>query len=131
MLNILQASKLSLYGAFLSNYGHALDTVRKCSAANSQFSEISKHITYKQLSITLEELLHKPVARVQKNALVLHDLLKHCTSSHPDHHSLTEALNLTQNFLDQFNMIQTKSMFPVSVDGMLLRLYSLRIFLGK
>lgn len=103
----------------MSNYGHALDTVRKCSAANSQFSEISKHITYKHLSITLEELLHKPVARVQKNALVLHDLLKHCPPNHSDHNSLTEALNLTQNFLDQFNMIQTKSMFPVSIQQML------------
>lgn len=67
------------------------------------------------MSIPLEELLHKPVARVQKNALVLHDLLKHCSPTHPTHHSLSEALNLTQNFLDQFNMIQTKSMFPVSI----------------
>nr|CAH7760412.1 unnamed protein product [Callosobruchus chinensis] len=113
----MMASNLSLYGAFLSNYGQALDTVRKCSAANTQFSEISKNITCKQLSgqpISLEDLLHKPVARVQKNALVLHDLLKYVPPTHPDHHSLTEALNLTQNFLDQFNMIQTKSMFPAT-----------------
>ncbi|XP_056633946.1 active breakpoint cluster region-related protein [Diorhabda sublineata] len=113
----IMATNLSLYGAFLSNYGLALDTVRKCSAANVQFGEISKNITCKQLSgqpISLEDLLHKPVARVQKNALVLHDLLKFVPSSHPDHHSLAEALNLTQNFLDQFNMIQTKSMFPAT-----------------
>lgn len=77
--------------------------------------EISQHITCKLQSLTLEELLHKPVARVQKNALVLHDLLKHCPPTHPDYHSLNEASNLTQNFLDQFNMIQTKSMFPVSI----------------
>ncbi|CAH1155600.1 unnamed protein product [Phaedon cochleariae] len=111
------ASNLPLYGAFLSNYGQALDTVHKCGAANSQFGEISKNITCKQLSgqpISLEDLLHKPVARVQKNALVLHDLLKYVPETHVDHHSLTEALNLTQNFLDQFNMIQTKSMFPVT-----------------
>ncbi|KAJ8969153.1 hypothetical protein NQ314_001894 [Rhamnusium bicolor] len=113
----IMASNLSLYGAFLSNYGQALDTVRKCSAANSQFNHITKNITCKQLSgqpISLEDLLHKPVARVQKNALVLHDLLKYVPQTHPDHHSLTEALNLTQNFLDQFNMIQTKSMFPAN-----------------
>lgn len=118
-LTFLQALNLSLYGAFLSNYGQALDTVHKCSAANSQFNEISKNITCKQLSgqpISLEDLLHKPVARVQKNALVLHDLLKYIPPTHSDHHSLTEALNLTQNFLDQFNMIQTKSMFPVRLN---------------
>lgn len=105
-----------MYGAFLSNYGRALDTVSKCCAANFQFSEISKNITCKHLSgqpIRLEDLLHKPVARVQKNALVLHDLLKCVSNVHPDYHTLSEALNLTQNFLDQFNIIQTKSMFPV------------------
>lgn len=113
----IMASNLSLYGAFLSNYGQALDTVRKCSANNSQFAHITRNITCKHLSdqaISLEDLLHKPVARVQKNALVLHDLLKHVPQNHPDHFSLSEALNLTQNFLDQFNMIQTKSMFPAT-----------------
>ncbi|XP_060535891.1 active breakpoint cluster region-related protein isoform X2 [Cylas formicarius] len=113
----MMASNLSLYGAFLSNYGQALDTVRKCSANNSQFAHITKNIICKHLSgqpISLEDLLHKPVARVQKNALVLHDLLRHVPPAHPDHAGLTEALKLTQNFLDQFNMIQTKSMFPTT-----------------
>lgn len=114
---ILQAVNLPLYGAFLSNYGRALDTVRKCSASNSQFSEISKNITCKHLSgqpISLEDLLHKPVARMQKNAMVLHDLLKYTPKTHHDYNSLLEALQLTRKFLDQFNIIQTKSMFPVS-----------------
>lgn len=111
------ASNLSLYGAFLSNYGRALDTVKNCSANNSQFNEICQNITCKHLSgqpISLEELLHRPVARVQKNALVLHDLLKCVSNTHPDYHSFQDALHMTQNFLDQFNMIQTKSMFPTS-----------------
>jgi hypothetical protein len=110
------ALNLELYGAFLSNYGRALDTVRKCSNSNSQFNDVTKNITCKHLSkqpINLEDILHKPVARVQKNALVLHDLLNCLPSTHPDYNSLNEALQLTQNFLDQFNMIQTKSMFPM------------------
>jgi hypothetical protein len=41
-------------------------------------------------------------------------LLKYTPSSHPDHKTLNEALKMTQNFLDEFNMIQTKTMFPVS-----------------
>lgn len=116
------AVNLPLYGAFLANYGRALDTVRKCSAANSQFGEISKNITCKHLSgqpISLEDLLHKPVARVQKNALVLHDLLKYTPKNHHDYNSLFEALQLTRKFLDQFNIIQTKSMFPVSAHQVL------------
>lgn len=106
-----------MYGAFLGNYGRAVDTVRKCSSANSQFREISKNITCKWLSeqpISLEDLLHKPVARVQKNALALNDLFKCTPRSHPDYNNLKDASHLTQKFLDQFNMIQTKSMFPVA-----------------
>ncbi|KAK9882673.1 hypothetical protein WA026_022724 [Henosepilachna vigintioctopunctata] len=111
------ANNLTIYGAFLSNYGRAIDTVRKCSASNSQFNEITKNITCKQLSgqpVSLEDLLHKPVARVQKNALVLHDMLKYVHQKHPDYKTLTDALQITQKFLDQFNMIQTKSMFPAA-----------------
>ncbi|RZC39306.1 active breakpoint cluster region-related protein [Asbolus verrucosus] len=112
----IMALNLELYGAFLSNYGRAVDTVRKCCETNLQFSSITKNITCKHLSkqpINLEDILHKPVARVQKNALVLHDLLNCLSNTHSDYNSLSEALQLTQNFLDQFNMIQTKSMFPV------------------
>ncbi|KAI4471199.1 breakpoint cluster region protein bcr [Holotrichia oblita] len=111
------ALNLNLYGAFLGNYGRALDTVRKCSGANSQFAQITKKITCKQLSeqpMSLEDLLHKPVARVQKNALVLHDLLKCIPKTHQDYNSLQEALDYTQKFLDEFNIIQTKSMFPAN-----------------
>lgn len=129
-----QALNSELYGAFLSNYGRALDTVRKCCESNSQFRDVTKNITCKYLSrqpINLEDILHKPVARVQKNALVLHDLLNCLQPTHPDFNSLSEALQLTQSFLDQFNMIQTKSMFPVrfpNCEG--LNLLKKKTFLG-
>lgn len=109
---------LTLYGAFLSNYGRALDTVRKCSITNAQFRDISKNVTCKRLSeqpISLEDLLHKPVARMQKNALALTDLCKCIPKSHPDYNNLHDALQITQHFFDEFNMIQTRTMFPVSM----------------
>ncbi|ENN73158.1 hypothetical protein HUJ04_008948 [Dendroctonus ponderosae] len=111
----MMAANLPLYGAFLGNYGRALDTVRLCSANNFQFAHITKSITCKNLSdqaISLEDLLHKPVARVQKHALVLHDLVRYANPNNADYHSISEALTVTQNFLDEFNIIQTKSMFP-------------------
>jgi hypothetical protein len=52
--------------------------VRKCSASSAQFADITRDIRFKShgggqsQSLSLEDLLHKPVARVQKNALVLH-----------------------------------------------------------
>lgn len=47
--------------------------------------------------------------------MIFQDLIKYTPASHPDHAILTEALNMTQHFLDEFNIIQTKSMFPVSI----------------
>ncbi|XP_049791819.1 active breakpoint cluster region-related protein [Schistocerca nitens] len=111
----IMASNINIYGAFLHNYVRATETVKKCSSNNQQFGEITRDIRLKSLngqSLSLEDLLHKPVARVQKNALVLHDLLRYTPESHPDHKTLTDALKMTQNFLDEFNMIQTKTMFP-------------------
>ncbi|XP_071445756.1 active breakpoint cluster region-related protein [Hetaerina americana] len=109
------ASNINIYGAFLHNYGHATDTVRKCSAASHQFAQITSDIRLKSLagqSLSLEDLLHKPVARVQKNALVLHDLLKYTPEAHSDYKTLNKALKMTQNFLDEFNMITARTLFP-------------------
>ncbi|XP_034941803.1 active breakpoint cluster region-related protein [Chelonus insularis] len=112
----VMASNINLYGAFLHNYARATDTVRRCSANSAQFGEITRDIRLRGIpkgpGLSLEDLLHKPVARVQKNALVLHDLLKHTPASHADHAPLSEALSMTRIFLDEFNIIQTKSMFP-------------------
>lgn len=112
----VMASNIGLYGAFLHNYARATDTVRRCSAHSTQFGEITRDIRLRGVpkgpGLSLEDLLHKPVARVQKNALVLHDLLKHTPVNHADHAPLSEALGMTRNFLDEFNIIQTKSMFP-------------------
>ena len=70
------ASNIGLYGAFLHNYARATDTVRRCSAHSTQFGEITRDIRLRGFpkgpGLSLEDLLHKPVARVQKNALVLH-----------------------------------------------------------
>lgn len=114
----LMAANLELYGAFLSNYGRAVDTAKKCSETNLRFAEISKNITCKQVSkqqsVSLEELLHKPVARMQKNTLVLYDLVKLTPTTSPDYTVFMEVLYEAQKFLDQFNMIQTKSMFPAN-----------------
>jgi hypothetical protein len=65
--------------------------------------------------ITITELLHKPVARVQKNALVLHDLLKYTVVTSEDFKSLTSALKMTQSFLNDLNIAATEQMFPVSI----------------
>lgn len=112
------ATRLGAYSAFLKNYTRALETVNKCSLENNQFSEITRAIKLKSMkgqSVTLEDLLHKPVARVQKNALVLHDLLKYCPHPSPEHAALSTALRMSQSFLNDLNIAATEQMFPVSI----------------
>ncbi|CAG2167164.1 unnamed protein product [Oppiella nova] len=110
------ASRLGAYSAFLKNYSKALETVHKCSATNNQFCEITRSIKIMSLkgqSVTIEELLHKPVARVQKNALVLHDLLKYTNEGLNEYKSLKTALKMTQCFLNDLNIAATEQMFPI------------------
>uniref|UniRef100_A0A8C5EHY7 Breakpoint cluster region protein-like n=1 Tax=Gouania willdenowi TaxID=441366 RepID=A0A8C5EHY7_GOUWI len=52
---------------------------------------------------SLEALLYKPVDRVTRSTLVLHDLLKHTPTSHPDLPLLQDALRISQNFLSSIN----------------------------
>ncbi|XP_076330673.1 active breakpoint cluster region-related protein-like [Tachypleus tridentatus] len=109
------ASKLDVYAAYLQNYSKAVETVRKCSLENLKFSELTRTIKLRSLkgqTVTLEDLLHKPVARVQKNALVLHDLLHYTLESHPDYKTLKTALKMTQRFLNELNLSTRESMFP-------------------
>lgn len=111
------ADNIQIYGAFLHNYGRAIDTVKKCGSNNPQFKEIVSNIilnSTNEQSLTLEDLLHKPVARVQKNALVLQDLLHHTPESHPDYQPLKQAHKITRNFLSEFNVIPSKTFSTVS-----------------
>uniref|UniRef100_A0A674P6E1 BCR activator of RhoGEF and GTPase n=1 Tax=Takifugu rubripes TaxID=31033 RepID=A0A674P6E1_TAKRU len=55
------------------------------------------------INFVTNTLLYKPVDRVTRSTLVLHDLLKHTPSSHPDHPLLQDALRISQNFLSSIN----------------------------
>ncbi|MEQ2268664.1 hypothetical protein XENORESO_009738, partial [Xenotaenia resolanae] len=104
------ASQLGVYRAFLDNYELAVETAEKCCQANSQFAEISENLKVRSpkdckdtAKNSLEALLYKPVDRVTRSTLVLHDLLKHTPTSHPDHSLLQDALRISQNFLSSIN----------------------------
>lgn len=106
------AKHIHIYGAFLHNYGQAIDTVKKCGENNVQFKEIVSKIVLNSQNeqlLTLEDLLHKPVARLQKNALVLQDLINETPSTHPDFKPLTHAQKIIHKLLSEFNVVQSKS----------------------
>uniref|UniRef100_A0A8C7K4Q1 BCR activator of RhoGEF and GTPase n=1 Tax=Oncorhynchus kisutch TaxID=8019 RepID=A0A8C7K4Q1_ONCKI len=58
---------------------------------------------YALMNLSPSALLYKPVDRVTRSTLVLHDLLKHTPSSHPDYPLLQDALRISQNFLSSIN----------------------------
>ncbi|XP_053195622.1 breakpoint cluster region protein isoform X6 [Scomber japonicus] len=105
------ASQLGVYRAFVDNYELAVETAEKCCQANTQFAEISENLRVRSpkdckdqtAKNSLEALLYKPVDRVTRSTLVLHDLLKHTPTSHPDHPLLQDALRISQNFLSSIN----------------------------
>ncbi|KAK1787593.1 hypothetical protein P4O66_016093 [Electrophorus voltai] len=105
------ASQLGVYKAFVDNYKVALETAEKCSQANSQFQKISENVKVKgpkdskdcTTTVTMEALLYKPIDRVTRSTLVLHDLLKHTPKEHPDFALLEDALRISQNFLSIIN----------------------------
>uniref|UniRef100_A0A7N6A3F4 BCR activator of RhoGEF and GTPase n=1 Tax=Anabas testudineus TaxID=64144 RepID=A0A7N6A3F4_ANATE len=96
------ANQLGVYRAFVDNYEQAVETAEKCCQANSQFAEISEFCLISSSSSSTA-LLYKPVDRVTRSTLVLHDLLKHTPTSHPDHPLLQDALRISQNFLSSIN----------------------------
>ncbi|XP_048876874.1 LOW QUALITY PROTEIN: breakpoint cluster region protein-like [Brienomyrus brachyistius] len=105
------ASQLGLYRAFVDNYTVAVETAERCCQANTQFAEISENLKVRTTKdcrdqttkSSLEALLYKPVDKVTRSTLVLHDLLKHTPPSHPDHPLLQDALRISQNFLSSIN----------------------------
>uniref|UniRef100_A0A8D0F2F2 BCR activator of RhoGEF and GTPase n=1 Tax=Strix occidentalis caurina TaxID=311401 RepID=A0A8D0F2F2_STROC len=98
------ASQLGVYRAFVDNYEVAMETAEKCCQANAQFAEISEvPLLYVPVTFFSTALLYKPVDRVTRSTLVLHDLLKHTPVSHPDHPLLQDALRISQNFLSSIN----------------------------
>uniref|UniRef100_A0A8C9VDK6 BCR activator of RhoGEF and GTPase n=1 Tax=Scleropages formosus TaxID=113540 RepID=A0A8C9VDK6_SCLFO len=97
------ASQLGLYRAFVDNYEVAVETAEKCCQANTQGACSLLAATLNHLSLCASALLYKPVDRVTRNTLVLHDLLKHTPCSHPDYPLLQDALRISQNFLSSIN----------------------------
>lgn len=113
------ASRIKIYSTFLGNYQTALDALHRCSEAYPQFADLTKSIKLRTVkgqrqgqSLSLEDLLHKPVARVQKHCLCLQDLIKYTPKTHPDYKTLNEALTQVQSFVNDYNSRHAEEMFP-------------------
>lgn len=113
------ASQNKVYVAYLNNYQRALEALHRCSDAYPQFADLTRSIKLRSVkgqrqgqSLSLEDLLHKPVARIQKQCLSVQDLIKHTPFEHPDHIALTEALTTFQELVNDYNTSHAGELFP-------------------
>ena len=97
------ASRTKIYVAYLNNYQRALESLHRCTDAYPQFADLTRSIKLRSVkgqrqgqSLSLEDLLHKPVGRIQKHCLSIQDLIKYTPHEHPDHKALSEALSTFQ-----------------------------------
>ncbi|XP_051982695.1 active breakpoint cluster region-related protein-like [Xyrauchen texanus] len=102
-------NQLGVYRGFIDNYENAVKIVQKCMQSDQRFRTLAESMMSSKGSdnvktkYTFEALLYKPLDRVMKTTLVLHDLLKHTPPDHPDSVSLQESLRLSGSFLSGVN----------------------------
>lgn len=102
-------NQLGVYRGFIDNYENAVKIVQKCMLSDQRFRILAESMMSSKSSdkvktkYTFEALLYKPLDRVMKTTLVLHDLWKHTPPAHPDSITLQEALRLSSSFLSGVN----------------------------
>ncbi|XP_068569434.1 active breakpoint cluster region-related protein isoform X2 [Cebidichthys violaceus] len=108
-LFLKMVNQFGLYGGFIGNYVEAVEVVRKCTHSDPRFRTLAQSMMSSNGSnktrtkYTFEALLYKPLDRVTKTTLVLHDLLNTTPEEHGDYTFLQEALRLSRSFLSGVN----------------------------
>ncbi|KAK9524773.1 hypothetical protein VZT92_017141 [Zoarces viviparus] len=108
-LFLKMVNQFGLYGGFIGNYVEAVEVVRKCTHSDPRFRTLAQSMmssngsSKTRTKYTFEALLYKPLDRVTKTTLVLHDLLKTTPEEHGDYTFLQEALRLSRSFLSGVN----------------------------
>jgi len=110
LFKLLAEEEYKLAPGYLQNYPKAIEAIHRCRVESEKFAKFSVEIQVPHMKEkpNLEELLHKPVVRFQRNTLVLHDLIKYTPSSHSDYDTLQKILQLAQSFLDNFEHVPNK-----------------------
>lgn len=92
-----------MYMKYVNHTHEAAECIQKCSNNNEEFRKLvtSVNLTLGGLH-TLQELLFTPVQRLQRNTLVIHDLLKYTPEDHEDYKVLMKTLDLADHNLKNF-----------------------------
>ncbi|XP_050407938.1 active breakpoint cluster region-related protein isoform X1 [Patella vulgata] len=89
--------KFPEFDKYMANYQNAVATIHRCCQESQTFQDLVKEVgIHGQKKFTLEDMLFKPVNRIQRNSLVLHDIKKFTPTDHPDYVQVEKALSLSQ-----------------------------------
>ncbi|XP_033748083.1 LOW QUALITY PROTEIN: active breakpoint cluster region-related protein-like [Pecten maximus] len=134
------------YKEFVENTNKALECVTKCGNENPDFKKMALNLKIagpqsdEWVVSSLEEILFKPVQRLQRNTLVLHDLIRVTPEDHKDFATLQGALKIADHNLRNFGVDEdandksedkqhlVKSGFVVEIDGRSRKLRYLFLF---
>ncbi|XP_064612092.1 active breakpoint cluster region-related protein-like isoform X2 [Liolophura sinensis] len=97
-------SSFPVYSDYMKNYPKAVETIGRCSEENLQFRELANMVPIpnSKETLSLQNMLFKPVVRIQRNTLVLHDLINCTPKTHPDYEELLKAKQLTHLNLEEY-----------------------------
>lgn len=100
IIKIMAVHEYAIAPDYLRNYQRAAAAISRCRQENSSFDTIVKAQQTSADHSSIEEMLHKPVVRFERNTLVLHDLIKYTPTGHADYDQLQKTLKLARRFLD-------------------------------
>lgn len=98
------------YREFVDNTSKALECISKCSNENPDFKKMALNLRIEgpqsgeKVVTTIDDILFKPVQRLQRNTLVLHDLVKVTPEDHKDYATLQGALRIADHNLRNFGV---------------------------
>ncbi|XP_056008961.1 active breakpoint cluster region-related protein-like isoform X8 [Ostrea edulis] len=92
-----------LYMKYVNHTHEAAECIQKCTSNNEEFRKLVSSVKLSTGSQhTLQELLFTPVQRLQRNTLVIHDLLNYTPEDHDDYKILMKTLDLADHNLKNF-----------------------------
>ncbi|RHZ77063.1 hypothetical protein Glove_186g170 [Diversispora epigaea] len=88
-----------VYSVYVKNFDSALSVINTQLRDNPQFSSFLKVVmkSGQCKHLTLEAYLLMPVQRIPRYKMLLENLLKITTESHPDYHNLIKAFQIIEN----------------------------------
>jgi len=92
---------LKVYASYANNFQHALEVLQEHEHKNETFkSWLSITESRPEVQTKVASLLITPVQRVPRYRLLLEELIRHTSSDHPHHTSITIKVSLTAELIN-------------------------------